>query len=407
MVGLMFHRFGPYHLARLQAAIDSCNQKIIGLELSQSDSIYKWDKTQSELPIITIFEREDILKMPGKKIYKGIKNTIKKHQLSALAVQGWTPWGIAGILAARDLNIPIILMSESNQHDFKRHPLKEFLKKLSLKLCDTALVGGESHKKYLMSLGFPTKHIFKGYDAIDNKYFQDQSQQINYSIESTEIKLGLHKGFFLSSNRFIEKKNLFRLIDAYSKYRQKKSSPQNLVMLGDGELKNEILSYIQEKEIPYYTHKSSSMLNDSEGFIYLPGFMQYDELPLFYSLAKCFVHVSTTEQWGLVVNEAMASSLPIILSKTCGCSSELFDGNGYLIDPYSVDEIFQALQQIDDLSTKELMNFEKQSNSIIENWGPQKFGSSFNKALGAVQTSSSDRHIIIKYILKSYLQLIK
>ena len=48
--------------------------------------------------------------------------------------------------------------------------------------------------------------------------------------------------------------------------------------------------------------------------MHLPGFKQYDDWPVYYALATAFVHASTTEQWGLVVSEAIASGLPVIVS---------------------------------------------------------------------------------------------
>jgi hypothetical protein len=33
--------------------------------------------------------------------------------------------------------------------------------------------------------------------------------------------------------------------------------------------------------------------------VHLPGFKEYDELPVYYGLAGAFVHASMTEQWGV------------------------------------------------------------------------------------------------------------
>ena len=44
-------------------------------------------------------------------------------------------------------------------------------------------------------------------------------------------------------------------------------------------------------------------LND---LVHFEGFKQYDELPIYFGLTNAFIHASTTEQWGLVVDEAMA-----------------------------------------------------------------------------------------------------
>ena len=74
-----------------------------------------------------------------------------------------------------------------------------------------------------------------------------------------------------------------------------------------------------------------------EGRIHCPGFVTYDKISHWYAAASAFVHPALSEQWGLVVNEAMAAGLPILLSNTCGCHPELLDEgvNGFGIDPNS------------------------------------------------------------------------
>ena len=52
-------------------------------------------------------------------------------------------------------------------------------------------------------------------------------------------------------------------------------------------------------------------------------FFIYNKLREFYSNAKVFLLFSKSDQWGLVVNEAMASGLPCIVSTECGCYEDL------------------------------------------------------------------------------------
>src|SRR5207249_1610964 len=84
--------------------------------------------------------------------------------------------------------------------------------------------------------------------------------------------------------------------------------------------------------------------------ILMPGFKQYDQLPTYYGLADSFIHISSNEPWGLVVNEAMAAGLPVIVSKACGCAFNLVEdgGNGYLVTHDNRDEIADRLTRMDD-----------------------------------------------------------
>ena len=87
---------------------------------------------------------------------------------------------------------------------------------------------------------------------------------------------------------------------------------------------------------------------DLDRSVRLPGFRQYDELPAYYGLAEAFVHASRTEQWGLVVNEAMASGLPVLVSRQCGCAPELVahGTNGYQFDPNDQVALARCMAEI-------------------------------------------------------------
>jgi len=82
----------------------------------------------------------------------------------------------------------------------------------------------------------------------------------------------------------------------------------------------------------------------------MPGFKQKEELPKYLAVSDVFVLPSVSEGWGLVVNEAMAAGLPILISKKCGCSQELVeDGkNGFSFDPQDTNELLRLMLDIAD-----------------------------------------------------------
>jgi glycosyltransferase involved in cell wall biosynthesis len=114
--------------------------------------------------------------------------------------------------------------------------------------------------------------------------------------------------------------------------------------------------------------------------VHLPGFKQYDELPVYYALANAFVHASTSEQWGLVVNEAIASGLPVIVSNRCGCVPELVNGNGFTFDPTNDDELVTRLLEMASFPDEERKQLGDNSYRIAANFAPERFGEGLERA---------------------------
>jgi glycosyltransferase involved in cell wall biosynthesis len=285
----------------------------------------------------------------------------------------------------------MVVMSESSRQDESRSWCKEAIKRRIVSLYSAALVGGQRHVEYLVELGMPREWIFAGYDVVDNAYFRQKSEQVRSQRSEVRQKHGLPENYFLASARFIEKKNLRRLIQAYAEYRKRSSvyanqpphkatagreaaadrevrsqksevtdeAPWDLVLLGDGPLRRTLNSQISTLNLHEHVH--------------LPGFKPYDELPVYYALANAFVHASTTEQWGLVVNEAIASGLPVIVSERCGCVPELVQGNGFTFDPTNGHELATRLLKMASLSDGERRRLTDAGYRIAANFGPECF----------------------------------
>ena len=207
----------------------------------------------------------------------------------------------------------------------------------------------------------PSDRIFIGYDVVDNESFVKSKIQ--------HLENPIKNPFFLTTNRFIEKKNLLWLLSVYSEYRnQLGEKAWDLVLCGDGDLRIKVLDKIAELNL--------------EGFVHTPGFLQRnDQLP-FFAHAGCFVHASVQEQWGLVVNEAMASSLPVLVSNKCGCVEDLvIEGeNGFTFDPENKAQLIQLMIDvtIDTYNLKEMGN---NARIHVEKFSPILFAENLLRAV--------------------------
>jgi glycosyltransferase involved in cell wall biosynthesis len=99
----------------------------------------------------------------------------------------------------------------------------------------------------------------------------------------------------------------------------------NLVMLGDGPLREEVRRY--ESRLP----------------VRCVGFVNQAELPGWYASGDVLVLPSGREPWGLVVNEGMACGLTPVVSDAVGCASDLVHGVGEIVPVGDVEALANAL----------------------------------------------------------------
>ena len=134
----------------------------------------------------------------------------------------------------------------------------------------------------------------------------------------------------------------------------------------------------------------------------MPGFQQYENLPIYYGLADAFIIPSETEQWGLVVNEAMASGLPVLVSNRCGCVPDLVEEgrNGFTFDPFDETDLADLmLRMSDDGCDRQAMG--TASREIIAAWSPERFGRNLIRAANcAMRLRRRGRTAIDTLILK-------
>jgi glycosyltransferase involved in cell wall biosynthesis len=146
-----------------------------------------------------------------------------------------------------------------------------------------------------------------------------------------------------------------------------------LVLVGAGPAEAEIIALARSLQLRVcFKAKDSSSVGDHDIYIY--PFAQIDRTPVFYGLADAFLLASKVEEWGLVVNEAMAARLPVIVSSAAGCAHDLVEhgANGFLFDPYSIESLTSCLEVLVlDPSMRERMGH--RSAELVANWGPELF----------------------------------
>jgi 1,2-diacylglycerol 3-alpha-glucosyltransferase len=391
-VAVLFDRFGPYHIARLEAAAKYLN--VHAIEVSGRTNEYQWEMVESKELIkrVTLFPNQETPSIPSSQLKKAIDNHLTLLNPDVVAINGW-----ADRAALRALHwclkngVPSIVMSESSANDHKRNYWKEFIKAVIVKQFSSGLVGGVRHIDYLAELGMNRKKIFIGYDVVDNNYFLKGATAAKEQSDFWRKEKDLPKNYFLIVSRFIEKKNLAFVIKAFKKYYQKAGEGAwHLFILGDGPLKEDLIKLTDDLALT--------------PVVRFEGFKQYDELPVYFGLANALVHASTTEQWGLVVNEAMASGLPVIISQRCGCVPELVHNgkNGFSFDPTNEQQLVSILYSLSN-GTHNLDEMGKESLNIIASSNADAFGRGLKAAadLAKKEVHRKKLSLTVKLILRS------
>lgn len=383
-IAVIFHRLGPYHVARLNATACDALETITAIELSAKSSLYGWDPVDSGTNFNRVTVTADDNKITTGQFKTKLAKVLDDLKPEVVFVSGWS-----GARAIEPLEwclqnqVPAIVMSESSAKDAGRMKFVESLKSQVVAGFTAGLVGGTRHREYLSSLGMPMDAIQCGYDAIDNHYFEEQSIQARIEQSNVRVRLNLPERYFLTSSRFVVKKNLPSILVAFSEYVAQASSPHHLVMLGDGPLRDELFDLARQLNL--------------EKLVHFPGFRQYHDLPSYYALATAFIHASRVEQWGLVVNEAMACGLPVVVSDACGCSPELVHDNvnGFSFSPNDTARLAEIMGFLANNETK-CQEFGVSSRRIISDWGTERFAAGFWKAIRIAENAPPKRRTLAR-----------
>lgn len=381
----------PYHEARLRAAVDRtglypCMIQLAGIDDFQPLQQPRMGRTVRrrilfpDLPWSAINRRE---------MARRLIACLGELNPAIVCINGWSFGGSLAALAwCLSHSVPAIVMSESTAMDEPRFWWKEAIKRRLIGLCSAALVGGTRHRDYLCALGAKPDRIFTAYDVVDNEHFRSGAKAARRCEQQIRGQLGLPARYFMACSRFTRKKNLAGLLHGYALYRRAVGpAAWSLVIVGEGELQEELLALRDRLELGTY--------------VQFPGARSYRDLPTYYGLASAFVHASTAEQWGLVVNEAMASGLPVLVSDRCGCAGDLVEPgvNGFLFDPCDGGALAAGMRDIA-ANSCDRQAMGRASEEIIGRWSPDQFAENLFRAAevalagGRPMPSMSDRALL-------------
>ena len=256
-----------------------------------------------------------------------IGGAIAATKPDVVLITGWYSITLVRALhACRRLRIPALYRGDSHLLSGPRggRRLAWALKtRYLLSRFDGYLSPGRRVNEYLKRFGVPEYRVFNVPHAVDNAMFQATAAPYQEPGRRAEARRewGIDPDAFvvLFVGKLIRSKRPLNVVRALARLQGRGS----MLVVGSGPL-------------------DATLREEAHRFgveLHMVGFLNQTELGRAYALADCLALPSDfPETWGLVVNEALATGLPVVVSAAVGCAPDLVrDGyTGYI---YPLDDV--------------------------------------------------------------------
>ena len=220
-----------------------------------------------------------------------------------LVLTSWeAPMYIVMMILAKVMNVRVIAWYESTAESRRfNNRLVRFVKGRFYRSADLVLTFGIESTKVMSNLGIRSEKILELFNPIAPRP----------PLVSTEPRTGHH---YLFVGQLIHRKNILSIIDAFNLVREKNDT---LAIAGTGPDLTLLVDYVKECNL--------------EHSISFTGHLLTSDLETLYSKSNTLILASYVEVWGLVVNEALANGMHVVVSSNCGVTDLIKSMRGVYI----------------------------------------------------------------------------
>lgn len=187
-----------------------------------------------------------------------------------------------------------------------------------------------SKNEIIKYLKVPSEKISVLYSGVDLELYvpcEDEGEK-----EDVKHRYNIKEEYYLYLGTLEPRKNIERLILAYSMLKESNKNIPKLVIAGKkGWMYTDIFKLVSERKL--------------EQDVIFTGYVKFEDVPILMSAAVAFVFPSLYEGFGMPPLEAMACGTPVITSD-CASLPEVVGDAAMLVNPYSVEEIAVALEKV-------------------------------------------------------------
>jgi len=256
--------------------------------------------------------------------------------------------GALGLRWAKNNHKKFIMFDDAKPSQIKRNFFVQWVKDLITMQIDGLWLPSKDYNEAYRKFIDKDSLVFYGYNCIDNDLFKFRAKR---EMDFTTI---------ICVARLVPIKNIDYLLRAW-KLIEKRRPNYRLVIIGDG---------------PEFVNLNELTLHMGLKTIVFLGAVNNSDIPTYFYNSAAFVLPSLSESWGLVVNEAMASGLPILISNKINASNTLLkEGiNGFGFEPSNVKNIAEKIISFIDLNIEEKRKMSENSSKIINSMNYENMG---------------------------------
>jgi glycosyltransferase involved in cell wall biosynthesis len=217
----------------------------------------------------------------------------------------------------------LIVWTGLSEHTERTHPAwRRLQRRALLRAADAVSANGTSAVNYLRRLGVPRDKIF------EFPYYAEIAPHLSLTLE----REGPIARRLLYVGQLMERKGVRQFIEALSDWLRRHPGRRcELWIAGTGPLRRDL----EQLTVP------------AELQLRILGNVPYEELPALYAQAGIFAFPTLADEWGVVVNEALAAGLPVLGSTYSQAVDELIeDGvHGWRFRPDHAEELYAAIDR--------------------------------------------------------------
>lgn len=293
------------------------------------------------------------------KLNYGLRRMIADHDMLMIGGLEQASYLVAA-LWARILRKPVLLLFDGfSPARFDTDPRSALLlKRLTAGLSDGYFANGTAAARYLHTrLGVaPAKPLRdQRLSHVATPIAHARARWQGMTSGAVRHALGLPSGerpVLMSCGYLIERKRIDLTIDAIAALPAERRP--ELLIVGTGPLEDRLATHARDRNVTAH-------------FL---GFRQGEALADCYFAADALVLASMDDPWGLVINEAMDASLPVIVSDACGAAEDLVRAgvNGHIFPSGDVVALTKCITALLDADRTAMGTA---SRAIITQWTPQ------------------------------------